>query len=59
MLNASRQVGAAIGIALLGALVAGRSGFESGFRAATPVARGAYVVTAAIGFAIPAPQEED
>jgi DHA2 family methylenomycin A resistance protein-like MFS transporter len=55
VLNASRQVGGAIGIALLGAFVARGSDFYSGFRPAMVVAGIAFVLGSAIGTLIPDP----
>lgn len=53
-LNASRQVGGAIGIALLGAFVAGGpSGSTSGMRVAMIVAGLTYALATAIGLTIP------
>ncbi len=43
-LNAARQVGGAIGVALLGTLVAHRATFVGGLRIAMPVAGGAFVL---------------
>lgn len=47
-LNAARQVGGAIGIALLGTLVAHRANFVGGLRIAMPVAGGAFVFAAVL-----------
>lgn len=52
-LNASRQVGGAVGIALLGAFVAGRAGFDSGARTAMVVAGVAFALGAVIAAFIP------
>jgi DHA2 family methylenomycin A resistance protein-like MFS transporter len=58
-LNASRQVGGALGIALLGAFIASRSGGSSlghvltGARAAMLVAAGAYLVGLVLALSIP------
>jgi MFS transporter, DHA2 family, methylenomycin A resistance protein len=57
VLNASRQVGGAVGIALLGAFVARGSDFFAGFRPAMIVAGVAFVVGAAIGLLIPDPHD--
>lgn len=56
VLNASRQVGAAVGIALLGSFVAQRSGFGPGLRAAMLVACAAYVLAALTGLLLPDPE---
>jgi hypothetical protein len=55
-LNASRQVGAAVGITLLGSFIAGTSGFGSGLRTAMLVARAAYILVALIGLLLPGPE---
>ena len=47
-LNAARQVGGAIGVALLGALVARGTEFVGGFRIAMVVAAGAFVLAAVL-----------
>ena len=47
-LNAARQVGGAIGIALLGTLVAHRANFVGGLRVAMPVAGGAFILAAVL-----------
>ncbi|MHB8335584.1 MAG: hypothetical protein ACYDEH_11915 [Acidimicrobiales bacterium] len=47
-LNAARQVGGAIGIALLGTLVAHRATFVGGLRITSPVAGGAFVLAAVL-----------
>jgi DHA2 family methylenomycin A resistance protein-like MFS transporter len=58
-LNASRQVGGALGIALLGAFIASRSGGSSlahvltGARAAMVVAAGAYLAGLILALSIP------
>ncbi len=51
-LNASRQVGGAIGIALLGAFVAGRTGFVAGLRTAMVVAGVAYAAGALVAMLV-------
>lgn len=51
VLNASRQVGGAIGIALLGALVAGAHQFTAGMHAAMAVAAAAFAAGAALSAA--------
>lgn len=48
-LNAARQVGGAIGVALLGALVAHRASFVSGLSIAMLVAGGTFVLAAVLG----------
>ncbi|MFD7169491.1 MFS transporter [Streptomyces violascens] len=58
VLNASRQVGSAVGVALLGALVADTAHFESGMRAGSLFSGGCFVVGALIAQAVGrSPQE--
>jgi MFS transporter, DHA2 family, methylenomycin A resistance protein len=57
VLNASRQVGGAIGIALLGSFVAREADFSSGFRLAMAVAGIAFALGAVIGMLIPDPHD--
>ena len=57
ILNASRQVGGAIGIALLGAFVARGSDYYAGFRPAMAVAGIAFVLGSAVGTLIPDPHD--
>jgi len=47
-LNAARQVGGAVGVALLGTFVAHRASFVGGLRIAMPVASGAFVFAAVL-----------
>jgi DHA2 family methylenomycin A resistance protein-like MFS transporter len=56
ILNASRQVGAAVGIALLGSFIAGTSHLGSGFRQAMLVACAAYAIAALAGLLLPDPE---
>jgi DHA2 family methylenomycin A resistance protein-like MFS transporter len=49
-LNASRQVGGAIGVALLGALVAAQGSFAPGMRAAMLIAAGAFAAGAVVSW---------
>jgi DHA2 family methylenomycin A resistance protein-like MFS transporter len=48
VINAARQVGAVIGVALLGSLVAGGDGVAGGLRAALAVAGAAFLTGAAV-----------
>ncbi|MFG1805718.1 MFS transporter [Streptomyces sp. NPDC049040] len=50
VMNASRQVGSAVGIALLGALVADRSGFVPGMHTGSAVAGGGFLAAAALAW---------
>ncbi len=55
LVNASRQAGGVIGVALLGTLVASGSGFVGGMRAAMALAAAAFLVGAVItGLGVPA-----
>jgi len=56
VLNASRQVGAAVGIALLGTLIAGSADFGPGFRDAMFVAGAAFALATLIGLRLPDPE---
>lgn len=58
-LNASRQVGGALGIALLGALIGGAAAqFVAGFRAAVLIAGAAYLLGVLVTTRVPAPPGE-
>lgn len=58
-LNASRQVGGAIGIALLGAFIGGGAAhFVSGFRVALLIAGSAYVIGVLVAWCVPAKVDE-
>ncbi|MDL4815196.1 MFS transporter [Actinomadura opuntiae] len=58
-LNAARQVGGAIGIALLGAFVAGgKADFVPGLRVAVVVAGAAYALGALLALSVPRPRRE-
>ncbi|MCQ4046556.1 MFS transporter [Streptantibioticus rubrisoli] len=59
VLNASRQVGSAVGVALLGALVADAGHFESGMRAGSLISGGCFVVGALIAQAAGGGSAED
>ncbi|MER7845230.1 MFS transporter [Kitasatospora sp. NPDC096077] len=52
VLNAARQVGSAVGVALLGALVAGAGHFESGMRVGSLISGGCFLVGALIAQAV-------
>jgi DHA2 family methylenomycin A resistance protein-like MFS transporter len=47
-LNAGRQVGGVIGVALLGSLVADRAGFAAGLRAGMGIAAAAFAAAAVL-----------
>jgi DHA2 family methylenomycin A resistance protein-like MFS transporter len=50
VLNAGRQVGSAIGVALFGSLIGGTAHFEKGMRAGSLISGGCFLAAALIAF---------